>query len=117
MQQTAKKFKNFSAEDFAWKHDGILYNFKAGQEMYLESDKADHFAKHLVDREINRKNVENGLHATKNELSTRSAAERAPLEALCFPSDEEVTPTVALDKNEKAKRKEKKVEEFADLKH
>lgn len=118
--QTAKKFKNFSVEDFAWKFDGVLYNFKAGQEIYLEADKADHFCKHLVDRELNRQNVEKGLHGTAKEVPTTNKADRQPLEALCFPSDEVLSASDALQVTEAAKvrGRPKKVadEEFADLK-
>jgi hypothetical protein len=116
---TAKKFKNFSDQDFAWKFDGVEYGFKAGETMYLEDSKAAHFAKHLIDRELNKKNI-----------PTDRVAERAKLELLCFPSDEVVTPVEAINieakKEEvarveiKAKKniKNKKVEqeeEFADL--
>lgn len=118
----AKKFKNFSKEDFTWKFDGVPYTFPAGQETYLEEDKAQHFCKHLVDREVNRHNVEKGLHGTAKEIPTSTLSLRAPLEALCFPTDEVVTPQEALDVNEAAKRKQgrpKKVaeEEFEDLKN
>jgi len=104
----AKKFKNFSTTDFTWKFDGIEYTFKAGQEMYLEDYKADHFAKHLVDRELNALNI-----------LTNNVSERNKLTALCFPVDEVVTPLEALQLNEevKAKQGKKKVEvEFPDLK-
>lgn len=117
----AKKFKNFSKEDFSWKFDGVPYTFPAGKEIYLEEDKAVHFCKHLVDRELNRHNVEKGLHGTPKEVPTSTPANRAPLEALCFPTEEVVAPAVALDLNETAKNKggrPKKVveEEFEDLK-
>lgn len=113
---TAKKFKNFSAEDFSWKFDGVDYSFKAGQELYLEADKAEHFAKHLVDREMNRLNVERSLAGTKDEISTASKVERNKLLELCFPTEETVTPIEALNLNEKAKKGKKKVEtEFEDL--
>lgn len=109
----AKKFKNFSNEDFTWKFDGIPFTFKAGQEMYLESFKAVFFAKHLIDRELNKLGK---LTNDKNEI--------ARLEILCFPSDEVVTEEVALDIEEKAKAKKRvtktkkveKEEEFEDLK-
>ena len=74
--------------------------------MYLEDYKAEHFAKHLVDRELNRLNI-----------PTNNTAKRNELEALCFPTDETVTSEVALDIEEKKKAKKiKKVEvEFEDL--
>lgn len=101
----AKKFKNFTDKDFAWKFDGVEYTFKAGQEMYLEEDKANHFAKHLVDEVLNSKNI-----------VTNNMSERAKYEAQCFPPDEILTPIEALQVTEKAKKGKKKVEqEFADL--
>lgn len=104
----AKKFKNFSDEDFTWKFDGVPFEFKAGQEIFLEDYKADHFAKHLVDREIN-----------KLGKRTDYAPLRTELTAKCFPSDEVVTPLEALNIEESKKRvpKKKKVEpEFEELK-
>ncbi len=114
----AKKFTNFSKEDFTWKHNGIPFHFPAGSEMYLEDDKADHFAKHLVDREIGRMNIDQGILGDKaKEIATTSPRLRAELHAKCFPTHEEVTPAVAIDINEKAKRAPKQVEsEFEDLK-
>lgn len=102
----AKRFKNFTSEDFTWKYDGIPFTFPAGQEMFLEDFKAEHFAKHLVDREMNRLN-----------MITNNMAEREKLEAQCFPSTEVVSPLEALQLNETAKTKvKKKVEpEFEDL--
>ena len=105
----ALRFKNFTNEDFTWKFDGMPYTFKAGQEMFLEDFKAYHFAKHLVDREMNRLGME-----------TNNQTQRAELGAQCFPSDETVTPMEALNLNEEEKvsgkkSKKKKVEEFADL--
>lgn len=102
----AKKFKNWTGEDFTWKFDGIPYTFKAGQEMFLEDYKAEHFAKHLVDREMNNQGV-----------VTSSLSKRQELTAKCFPSDEIVTPLEAIQLNETAKVKKGKKEEkeFEDL--
>lgn len=101
----AKKFKNFTNEDFTWKWDGIPFTFPAHSEMFLESDKADHFAKHLVDRELNR------LNLPTNDQS------RAGLEAQCFPTVEAVSSAEALNLNEavKEKKAKKKEPEFEDL--
>lgn len=113
---TAKKFHNFSNEDFTWKYDGIPYTFPAGQDTYLEDAKADHFAKHLVDREMNRPEVYEGF---PKGIPTNNLKERAKFEAKCFPSGDEVSSAEALNLNEVAKEKKgrtKKVEEFADLK-
>lgn len=103
----ARKFKNFSTEDFTWKFDGIPYTFKAGQEIFLEDFKADHFTKHLVDREMN-----------KLGIVTNDQVKRAELAALCSPSDEVVTPLEALQENATKKvvtKKKKEEKEFEDL--
>jgi len=47
-------FKNFSDEEFTCSWNKVPYKFKPGQEMYVEDWKGEHFAKHLIDREINK---------------------------------------------------------------
>lgn len=115
MSSQALQFKNFTDTDFTHSFDSVPYTFKAGQTIYLEEFKAKHFAKHLVNRELNAKNI-----------ATNNLSERAKLEAQCFPSEEAVTPLEALNINETAKAIEKKKktvkkvdeeEEFADLKN
>ena len=49
-------FKNWTNEDFTHTWDGVEYTFKAGQAMLIDEGLALHFAKHLANREINRKN-------------------------------------------------------------
>lgn len=110
MSSQAIQFKNFTDRDFTWSFDSIPYVFKAGQTIYLEDFKAKHFAKHLVNRELDIKGI-----------PTNNQSERAKLEVLCFPSDEVVTPLVALNINETEKKKANKVtkkveeKEFIDL--
>ena len=102
----AIQFFNFSDEDFTWKFDGIGYTFKAGQTMFLEDFKANHFAQHLVDRELDKLGQSTGKSLMRDQLT-----------AQCFPSDEVVTPLEAMQVNEKAKVKKvkKEVVEFEDL--
>lgn len=50
-------FLNYTNEDFSHAWNGVGYTFKAGTSMYLEPWMAEHFAKHLIDREINKMNV------------------------------------------------------------
>lgn len=105
----AKKFVNFTNEEFTWKFNGIPFTFKPNQEMYLEAEKAEHFAKHLVDKEMNRLNIPTNMMAKRNELLEK-----------CFPTDEVVTPLEALNIEEGKKArtpKAKKAEEpeFEDL--
>lgn len=47
-----KVFVNFSKTLFTGRWDSVPYNIKPGQEVMLEDWKANHFAKHLVDREL-----------------------------------------------------------------
>ena len=107
---TAKKFKNFTDKDFTYSFDSVPYTFKAGQEIFLEDYKADHFAKHLVDREMN-----------KLGQITSNQKQREALLVQCFPTDEAVSVAEALNieetKKEKGKKGKKKVEEteFPDL--
>ena len=104
----ARKFTNWTDEDFTWKFDGVSYTFKAGQEIFLEDNKANLFALHLVDREMTKRGVVTSMQNVRNELTAK-----------CYPSDEVVTPMEALNLNEMAKEKtkgKKKVEkEFEDL--
>lgn len=105
---TAKRFKNYTNTDFTWAFDGVDYTFKAGQEIFLEDYKAEHFAKHLVDREMNALNV-----PTDNKVV------RKELEAKCFPSDVEVPAVEILDVNKGKTAETPKVKEeveFPDLK-
>lgn len=50
----SKVFINWSKETFICHWDGVPYTFHPGQSIYLEDWKADHFAKHLTDREMQR---------------------------------------------------------------
>ena len=101
----AISFKNWTNEDFEWKFNGNPYKFKAGQEIYLEADRAELFTKHLVDRELNRLG-----------LPTNSP-KRGELESKCL-GGEVVTSLEALNLNKKAEKGKvvKKEEEFPDLK-
>lgn len=53
----AIKFINWTDEDFTHTWDGEVYSFPAGEPMLLPEGLAQHFAKHLVDRELNKKNL------------------------------------------------------------
>mgnify|MGYP001581391306 CR=1 FL=1 len=54
---TAIIFKNDSPEEFTWSWDSTPYTFKAGQEYMMEDWKAQHFALHLADRELLRRDA------------------------------------------------------------
>ena len=51
-QEKIVKFTNFTDEDFTWTWNKRPWTFKAGQFMFLEQGIANHFAKHLVNREL-----------------------------------------------------------------
>src|SRR5258708_39392894 len=50
-------FHNFSNQPFSWMWDKVQYDFDPGQTVHMEDWKAEHFTKHLVDREMNRLGV------------------------------------------------------------
>lgn len=75
------QFTNFSNEDFSHQWDSVPYQFRAGQTIYIEDWKAAHFAKHLIDRELIKKNI-----PTDRQL------ERSRLLALCITDSSEVIP-------------------------
>ena len=106
----AKRFRNWSNEDFTWKFNGDPQTFKAESEIWIEDDRAKLFSKHLTDRELNRMG------------KPTNAPIRKELEAKCFPTDEVISESEALNirEEEKSRKKVKKVvvkeEEFADLK-
>lgn len=106
MTMEAKLFKNYTDEVFTWKFNGMVHTFQPGQEIYLEDFKADHFAKHLVDRELTKANIQ-----TNNEQA------RKQLTAKCFPVAEVVTSEEALNLNTKKEKKSevKEEKEFEEL--
>jgi hypothetical protein len=53
------KFTNFSNEDFTWTWNGIPYTFPAQSVKFMETGLANHFAKHLVNRELLKRGREN----------------------------------------------------------
>lgn len=107
-------FKNFTSEEFVCSWDSVPYRFAPGKEMYVEDWKAQHFAKHLVDRVMNQRGM---ITTNKNE--------RDPLLKLAMPDEDAITNDEAIDieaRKEVAEKKEKKTvkkveeEEFIGLK-
>lgn len=62
-------FVNFSDEDFICSWDGALETFKAGEVQYLPKFKFDRYAKHLVDREMNKASVPTNNHLRASFLA------------------------------------------------
>ena len=52
----AQRFTNWTKEDFYHKWDSVQYTFKAGESEMVQDYLAHHFAKHLAQREINKRN-------------------------------------------------------------
>lgn len=52
----AVPFTNITSEDFTWSWDSKPYSIKAGETKYYPVFLAKHLAKHLIDREIIKKN-------------------------------------------------------------
>lgn len=46
------KFINFSKEDFTYTYNNRPYTFAAGDFRFMETNIANHFAKHLINREL-----------------------------------------------------------------
>jgi len=118
----AIRFKNDTDRDFTWKFDGIAYTFKAGQEIYLEDFKANHFAKHLIDRELMEKKVRTDNQVERNILTAKflPGDDMTVEEAVDKNAREEVEDRKAvIRKGGKKLKSEKKVvedeEEFAEL--
>ena len=57
-------FVNFTNEDFTGFWDGIGKNIKAGESLYMPDYLAKHFAKHLTNRELIKKNTKEGETST-----------------------------------------------------
>lgn len=89
-------FKNFDSEEFVCSWDSVPYRFPAGKEMYVEDWKAEHFAKHLVNKVMNKK-----------KIITTNMVERNPLLALALPDGISVSQEEMLDINAREEVAEK----------
>lgn len=72
----SKVFLNWSDESFEWTWNNVPYTFPAGKAMYMEEYLCNHFAKHLVDRELLKQDKSTADH-TRDQLIKK-----------CFPSAE-----------------------------
>lgn len=100
-ESKAVLFVNWTEEDFTWKFDGDDYTIKAGQSTYFKKPIAELFAKHLVDRELNKSKLPTSDHS-RPELLKRCFGEEFTA------SSEEKIEGKVLDMNEKAEEIEKK---------
>lgn len=118
-------FKNFTDKEFVCSWDSVPYRFPAGKEMYVEDWKANHFAKHLVDRVMNEKKMITSNMVERKKLLAEALPEGLSLtkeEAYDLHAREENKETEKIEEvkveAKKKGRPSKKVveEEFADLK-
>ena len=77
----AVKFYNFTDEDFTCKWDGVPYTIKAGETIMFEDWKAETFAKHLIDRELNKKDIRTNNQQRRDELYNKIFILEKPIEA------------------------------------
>lgn len=75
----ARLFTNWTAEDFTHTWDGVEYTFKTGQSIYLQDYLANHFAKHLVDRELNKQGIPTN-HFSRESLVNKCFGESVKVE-------------------------------------
>lgn len=113
-------FKNFTDKEFMCSWDAIPYRFPAGKEMYVEDWKANHFAKHLVNRVMNERGMITTNMVERNKFLAQALPDGVTLseeEAFDLNAREEVKEKTKEIKSE-AKKKSSKVveEEFPELK-
>ena len=68
-------FHNWTDEDFAHRWDNQLFSFKAKSSTRLPSGLAEHFAKHLATRELNRQMLDLGQTLHRKEFETKALSE------------------------------------------
>ena len=80
-------FKNFTDRTFTWQWNSVDYTFQPHQEIFLEDWLAEHFAKHLIDDEINHMNI--GVKDAEKQIRTNSVPMRAEIHAkIIFKQDD-----------------------------
>ena len=68
-------FYNWTEEDFTWSWDSVPFEFKAGDKLYVQDYLAEHFAKHLVDRELLKQGLRTD-HFSRQELINKCIVNR-----------------------------------------
>lgn len=118
----AVNFYNFSDEDFSYTWDRDVFDFPAGETVKLQEYLAKHFAKHLVDRELNKAKLATN-HFSRESLIAKALPGYGEEEKPVTKSEAKIVAELLNAEPEvkevKAKRKKKeeepKEEEFADL--
>ena len=72
---TAKRFTNFSSEDFTWKWGKEPYTVKANETILLPSYLADHLAKHLIDRELGKSGIATDRQSERDKMMSLANGE------------------------------------------
>ena len=76
----ASLFTNFTDQEFTGYWDGKPYPFKAGQSKYMPDWMARHFAKHLTNWELLRKDVNgNDVHKDGEKMTSPKFPEQVPV--------------------------------------
>ena len=67
---TAKIFNNFSPDNevFTWNYDGKPWSFEPNVPIMLEATLAEHFAKHLIDRELTKRGISIGNQILRDKM-------------------------------------------------
>ncbi len=106
-------FRNWTTEDFTHTWNSVEYDFPAGSDTRLEESLANHFAKHLTDRELLKVTQ---MKDGKEEQLPVDHFTRPTYLKKCFPESEaiearnEVDLQIKMD-NPESKPKKQKVEE------
>jgi len=106
----AIQFTNFSNETFTHAWDKQEYTFQPGQTIYLQDYLAKHFAKHLIDRELN-----------KIDKRTNDQLSRQAMMSKCFGNASDAmsalkAETEAINLNQEEPKIEEKVAEPVEVK-
>ena len=125
---TVKNFKNYTTEDFVGMWDGVERLIKAGDSINLPGFLADHYAKHLVDREMFREGLDMSINIQEarkpfldkcfiGEAISAPTELEAEIASLNQPVKEEVVEKVIEDVNpvEEVKPEEGQTTEFSEV--
>lgn len=115
---TAKRFTNFSDQDFSCSWNKEIYTVKAKETILLPGYLADHLAKHLIDRELTKEGVptdriparEEKMQLCLGEVEIKTTSEEK-LEVEMLNKQEDEAPKNEAPKKEKKWGKNKKNKE------
>lgn len=72
---TAKRFTNFSNEDFTWAWGKEPYTVKANETILLPCYLADHLAKHLINRELGKLGIATDRQTERDKMMSLANGE------------------------------------------